>query len=29
MGTHPIRCGFMFPLRIALTLDELAHATLG
>ena len=29
MGTHPIRCRFMFPLRIALTLGHLAHATLG
>ena len=29
MGTHPIRCGFMFPLRIALTLGQVAHATLG
>ena len=29
MGTHPIRCGFMFPLRIALTLGQVAHAPLG
>ena len=29
MGTHPSRCGFMFPLRIALTLGQVAHATLG
>ena len=29
MGAHPIRCGFMFPLRIALTLGQVAHATLG
>ena len=29
MGTHPIRCGFMFPVRIALTLGQVAHATLG
>ena len=29
MGTHPIRCGFMFPLRIALTLGQVAHTTLG
>ena len=29
MGTHPIRCGFIFPLRIALTLGQVAHATLG
>ena len=29
MGTHPIRCRFMFPLRIALTLGQVAHATLG
>ena len=25
MGTHPIRCGFMFPLRIALTLGQVAR----
>ena len=29
MGKHPIRCGFMCPLRIALTLGQAAHATLG
>ena len=29
MGTHLTRCGFMFPLRIALTLGQVAHATLG
>ena len=29
MGTHRIRCRFMFPLRIALTLGQVAHATLG
>ena len=29
MGKHPIRCGFMCPLRIALTLSQVAHATLG
>ena len=29
MGTHPIRCGYMLPLRIALTLGQVAHATLG
>ena len=29
MGTHPIRCGVMFPLRIALTLSQVGHATLG
>ena len=29
MGKHPIRCGFMCPLRIALTLDQVAHATSG
>ena len=29
MGKHPIRCGFMFPLRIALTLGQVAHATSG
>ena len=27
MGKHPIRCGFMCPLRIALTLGQVAHAT--
>ena len=27
MGKHPIRCGFMCPLRIALTLAQVAHAT--
>ena len=29
MGTHPTRCGFMFPLRYALTLGQVAHASLG
>ena len=29
MGEHPIRCGFMCPLRIALTLGQVAHATSG
>ena len=29
MGKHPIRCGFMCPLRIALTLGQVAHATSG
>ena len=29
MRKHPIRCGFLFPLRIALTLGQVAHATLG
>ena len=29
MGTHPIRCGYMFLLRIALPLGQVAHATLG
>ena len=29
MGKHPIRCGFMSPLRIALTLRQVAHATSG
>ena len=29
MGTHPIGCGFMFPSRVALTLGQVAHATLG
>ena len=27
MGKHPIRCGFMCPLRIALTLGQVARAT--
>ena len=27
MGKHPIRFGFMCPLRIALTLGQVAHAT--
>ena len=27
MEKHPIRCGFMCPLRIALTLGQVAHAT--
>ena len=27
MGKHPIRCGFMCPLRIALILGQVAHAT--
>ena len=27
-GEHPIRCGLIFPLRIALTLGQVAHATL-
>ena len=27
MGKHPIRCGFMCPLRIALSLSQVAHAT--
>ena len=27
MGKHPIRCGFMCPLRIALTLGHVAHTT--
>ena len=27
MGKHPIRCGFIFPLQIALTLGQVAHAT--
>ena len=27
MGKHPIRCGFKCPLRIALTLGQVAHAT--
>ena len=26
MGKHPIRCGFMCPLQIALTLGQVAHA---
>ena len=29
MGKHPIRSGFMCPLRIALTLSQVAHATSG
>ena len=29
MGKHPIRCGFMCPLRIPLTLGQAAHATSG
>ena len=29
MGKHPIRCGFMCPLRIALTLRQVAHETSG
>ena len=29
MGKHPIRCGFMCPLRFALTLGQVAHATSG
>ena len=29
MGKHPIPCGFVCPLRIALTLGQVAHATLG
>ena len=29
MGKHPIRCGFMCPLRIALTLGQVAHAPSG
>ena len=29
MGKHPILCGFTCPLRIALTLGQVAHATLG
>ena len=29
MGTHPIRCGYMFRLRIALSLGQVGHATLG
>ena len=29
MGKHPIRCGFLCPLRIALTLGQVAHATSG
>ena len=29
MGKHPIQCGFMCPLRIALTLGQVAHATSG
>ena len=29
MGKYPIRCVFMCPLRIALTLGQVAHTTLG
>ena len=29
MGKQPIQCGFMCPLRIALTLVQVAHATSG
>ena len=29
MGKHPIRCRFMCPLRIALTLAQVAQATSG
>ena len=29
MGKHPIRCEFMCPFRIALTLGQVAHATSG
>ena len=29
MGKHPIRCGFMRPLRNALTFGQVAHATSG
>ena len=29
MGKHPIRCRFMCPLRIALTLGQVAHTTSG
>ena len=29
MGKDPIQCGFMCPLRIALTLSQVAHATSG
>ena len=29
MGKHPIQCGFMCPLRISLTLGQVAHATSG
>ena len=29
MGKHPIRCGLMCPLRIALTLGQVAHTTSG
>ena len=29
MGKHPIGCGFMCPLQIALTLGQVTHATLG
>ena len=27
MGKHPIRCGFIRPLRIALTLGQVVHTT--
>ena len=29
MGKHPIRCGFMCPLRFTFTLDQVAHTTSG
>ena len=29
MGKHPIRCRFVCPLRIALTLGQVVHATSG
>ena len=29
MGKHPVRCGFMCPLWMALTLDQVAHTTSG
>ena len=29
MGKHPIRCGFMCPSQIALSLRQMAHATSG
>ena len=29
MGKHTIQCGFMCPLRIVLTLGQVAHATSG
>ena len=29
MGKHPLRCGFVCPLRIALTLGQVAHTTSG